>query len=594
MATATQDACAWTTVDVRDAARAEPRGALAGVLLVVVFLGLPLFRGLRDTDLDNDEAIYSHCVERVLETGAWLTLQGPFQTRFLEKPPLKVWIVAAGIRSGLLPHDAFGLRFWDALFGCAVFVYVFLLGWRLDGWICGIGAAFCLFLYRPLLVDHGLRSNTMESLLLLAYVAGVYHFLRWTAAERRRSAFTHALTVGLWIAVAVLDKWLAAVFLPITLGGAMVADAEWRARAWRDRRIWAVALALSFAVAAPWFVYETVLFGSDFWRILAWDHVARRFTEGLDPSHIQPWRFYFRRLWADAREFQIVALLGALLWHRRMITTRWGPGALVSLWLFLPLAALTFGSSKLSHYLYPFVPPLALWGGYGIARTLRAAARAARGATPRAALPGPLVVLLWSVAAGALLLLLATWLGGPVHLTVFGLSVSSSTLQRPFTVAVLSTCCALAGPRLVPAALTAAALACAAAPYQQALKPLSLQQQRVSRFAACLQDADRGRRAAFYLLWPKDRVLRNDVYYYMRGLRLVAPRLKRNGRHRVALRHQPRKAVFVVALDQLPTVRSRPGWRGIESSRWPVDLFDGRFFLPPAYASCAAVLTRRQ
>ena len=36
---------------------------------------------------------------------------------FLEKPPLKFWIVAAPIRAGLLPHDEFGLRFWDAVFG---------------------------------------------------------------------------------------------------------------------------------------------------------------------------------------------------------------------------------------------------------------------------------------------------------------------------------------------------------------------------------------------------------------------------------------------------------------------------------------------
>ncbi len=80
----------------------------------------------------------------------------------------------------------------------------------------------------------------------------------------------------------------------------------------------------------------------------------------------------------------------------------------------------------------------------------------------------------------------------------------------------------------------------------------------------------------------------------MRGLRLEAPRLKRNGRHRVALRRQQRKAVFVVALDQLPTVRRRPGWHAIESARWPVDLFDGRFFLSAPYAPCAAVLTRRE
>ena len=54
-------------------------------------------------DIRNDEAIYDYAVDRILETGEWLTprsstLDGPF----LEKPPLKFWIVAGAIKSGLL------------------------------------------------------------------------------------------------------------------------------------------------------------------------------------------------------------------------------------------------------------------------------------------------------------------------------------------------------------------------------------------------------------------------------------------------------------------------------------------------------------
>ncbi len=591
MATAAHVWAAWTRVDSRNVPAAERRAARVGVLLVVAFLGLPLFHGLRDTDLDNDEAIYSHCVDRVLETGHWLTLEGPYHQRFLEKPPLKIWIVAAGIRSGLLPHDVFGLRFWDASCGCAVFAYVFLLGFRLDGWICGAGASSCLFFYRPLLVDHGLRSNTMDGLLLLAYVAGMFHFLRWTEETERRRAPGHALAVGLWVAVAVLDKWVAAVFLPVTLVAAAAVDAGWRALAWRERRTWAATVALAGIVVSPWFVYETVLFGADFWRISTWTHVVRRFTDGLDPAHLQPWTYYLGRLWADGRDFRIVAILGALLWHRRTIATRWAPGILVSLWLVLPLTALTLGRSKLGHYLYPFVPPLALWAGYGVARTLRAAARAVRGpATSPARVPRPALAILWSVAAGSAALLLATWLSGPVHATVFGLAVSNSTLWRPLAVAVLSGVAAGGGPRLVPAALAAASLACVAPPYREALRPLVVQDHRVSRFAACLERADRARHATFYLLWPSGRVVRNDVYYYLRGVRLETPRLKRNGLHRVPLRRQPRNTVFVVALDELPALSRRPGWHAIEATRQPVDLFDGRFFLPAAYATCASVL----
>ena len=95
--------------------------------LVLALFCLPLFIGLGRADFEIDEAIYSFAVDRILETGDWLEPKSiPNETwAFLEKPPLKFWIVAAPIRLGVLPHDEFGIRFWDALFGALAFVYVF-------------------------------------------------------------------------------------------------------------------------------------------------------------------------------------------------------------------------------------------------------------------------------------------------------------------------------------------------------------------------------------------------------------------------------------------------------------------------------------
>jgi len=110
------------------------------VVVVVVAFGGALFHGLGRTDLRNDEAIYAFAVDRILETGNWLSpesiphsdLPGDPAARgvetFLEKPPLKFWFVAAPISLGLLPHNEFGLRFWDAAFGTLAFLYVYLIG----------------------------------------------------------------------------------------------------------------------------------------------------------------------------------------------------------------------------------------------------------------------------------------------------------------------------------------------------------------------------------------------------------------------------------------------------------------------------------
>src|SRR5688572_26197496 len=108
------------------------------LIAVLGFFCLPLFFGLRGFDLENDEAIYSYSVDRILESGDWLTPRAiPYDDVFLEKPPLKFWLTAGAIRAGLVPHDEFGLRFVDAALGALAFVYVFLLGRHLAGPLCG-------------------------------------------------------------------------------------------------------------------------------------------------------------------------------------------------------------------------------------------------------------------------------------------------------------------------------------------------------------------------------------------------------------------------------------------------------------------------
>ncbi|MPZ18039.1 MAG: hypothetical protein GEV06_09015, partial [Luteitalea sp.] len=85
-------------------------------------------------DLHGDEAIYSYAVDRMLETGDWLTPRlSPTDRPHLSKPPLKYWMVAGLIGTGLLPHNEVGLRFMDALFGSIAFIYLYWLGRWLGG-----------------------------------------------------------------------------------------------------------------------------------------------------------------------------------------------------------------------------------------------------------------------------------------------------------------------------------------------------------------------------------------------------------------------------------------------------------------------------
>jgi 4-amino-4-deoxy-L-arabinose transferase-like glycosyltransferase len=217
---------------------ASPWYTGAALIVVLCWFCGPLFIGLGEWDLQSDEAIYSHAIDRMLETGDWLTPRTiRFDEPFLEKPPLKLWIVAGAIRAGLLPQDEYGFRFFDALFGAGAFVYVFWLGRWLAGSICGIVAVLVLFTLDALLFDHGLRSNNMDAALVLAYCGGVFHFARWVDNRGRHRHSLHAAAAALYFVLGFMTKYVAVLFLPLVCVLSVCWPREVRIRTrsqWRD------------------------------------------------------------------------------------------------------------------------------------------------------------------------------------------------------------------------------------------------------------------------------------------------------------------------------------------------------------------------
>ncbi|HSC26584.1 MAG TPA: glycosyltransferase family 39 protein, partial [Vicinamibacterales bacterium] len=421
-----------------------------GLALVVALFGIPLFIGLGSADLKNDEAIYSYAVDSILELGDWLAPKSsPNPTiAFLEKPPLKFWIVAAPIQAGLLPHDEFGLRFWDAFFGAIAFLYVFALGRRIGGPICGAVSVLLLCVHRPLLFEHGLRENTMEAALVLAYCGGAYHYLRWADGSAQRA---HAVAVALFFALGFLTKFVASLFLPLVLGIVTLAVPSYRSRLRRDWRPWLAAGAAAALAIVPWFVHAHVRFGQLLWDVMFRDHVYHRFTTYVDPRHLQPWSFYFDTIIVELEYAHVLGLVGVglLVFVADMIRLRRPEGVLILCWFLLPLAMISSGSSKLYHYAYPFLPPLAIAGGYlpavfwkaltwGVAAAARWVER--RAASWRATLGRPAVRhLLVGLALTSAAVALVTMLYGPIRVRAGGYTLFRNTsITRPSFVAVLA------------------------------------------------------------------------------------------------------------------------------------------------------------
>jgi len=518
--------------------------------LVVALFCLPLFVDLGRADVQDDEAIYSFGVDRLLESGDWLAPKSsPHEdAAFLEKPPLKFWIVGLPIQFGLLPHNEFGLRFWDALFGGLAFLYVFAVGSRLAGPVCGGVAVLILFVHFPLLFDHGLRTNNMEAALFLSYCGGLFHVLEWgrltSGADRARpdaatAGGRHAVAAGLYFVLGFMTKFVAAAFLPLVAGAAVLLLPAYRAALWREWRVWAKVGALIVALAAPWFVYAHLRFGSDLWQVILGEHVYTRFTAYLDPEHLHPWYYYpsemYQRFTDSGAEVLVIG--GLLLLTVQAIRRRSFDGTVILLWLLVPPFLISLGTSKLYHYAYPFLPPLALAGGYlasfilalapvPLSRAWLALDAFADKTMPRfvAAFRRPAVrALCLTLAVASIAVAVVTLVVGPIRITMRGTDVfRSSGVFRPSVSAILFGVLAGAGhgaSRAVVAVLVASMLPLPA--YRVSLTRLGAGQAPkrdasdcVRRVEAALPPPARG----LYLDLP-DRAIGHPLNYYFRRVR---------------------------------------------------------------------------
>ncbi len=195
----------------------------------------------------------------------------------------------------------------------------------------------------------------------------------------------HALAVAFYFLLGFLSKFVAVVFLPIMLGGAALELKTVRDKAWRERGTWGLAAVVVIALAAPWFVYQMLQPDRGIWEVMLGSHVYQRFNAHLDVAHLKPWHYYFADLFAQtsaARTFWIV-LAGGLLVHMRVIRERWLEGTVALYWFWFPFVLMSLGTSKLRHYTYPFLPPVALAGGYLMAKASELVVDVVSGDPPR-------------------------------------------------------------------------------------------------------------------------------------------------------------------------------------------------------------------
>ena len=374
----------------------------------------------------------------------------------------------------------------------------------------------------------------MEGPLFLAYCGGAYHYLAWASAERRQRAVAHASAVMLYFVLGFMTKFVASVFLPIVLVATTISHRQTLRKAAAEWRLWAVLALVSLVLIAPWFVYQYRLEGAGLFHVMFGEHVYARFTAALDPGHLHPWSFYyltmFRQLGYSGTAW--LAVSGGIILLVNTVRQPSLDKLLVVYWFVIPVALISTGTSKLHHYLYPFLPPVALAAGYGPAWLLavtRAHVDQAMAAVHRRWIAGrrwtPAVVnALLALAAIATLTGALTLVLGRIDIDVAEVTVfRNSSVARPLVIAlVLAT---LAGHGVTAArALLPAILLIALLPiieYRNTIRELPQEHHPLRTVSACLSrvradELAAGRTAPGIYAIGGERWFLHSYFYYLR------------------------------------------------------------------------------
>jgi 4-amino-4-deoxy-L-arabinose transferase-like glycosyltransferase len=308
---------------------------------------------------DTTEARFAEMARKMVESGAWLVPQHDYGVPYLAKPPLTMWLSAAGI--GAFGDGELGPR---ALILAATIGFVVALFRCVRRWL-GDGAALTTLL---VLCSSGLffvaAAAVMTDMLLTiatcAALLGFFERLRGGAAGAEAVLYA-ALAVGLLVKGPLI---LVLAGLPIVLWSVATGRVRdvWRRLAWLKGAL------LMLAIAAPWYLAAERANPGFLRYFLVGEHLQRFLVPGWSGdlygrAHDVPrggvWLFFV----VGALPWSLLAVpLLKRAWPR--VRTHWGQHReLVAFWLIAaatPLVLFSFAGNVVWPYALPALPPAAL------------------------------------------------------------------------------------------------------------------------------------------------------------------------------------------------------------------------------------------
>lgn len=358
--------------------------------------------------MDDVDAAQAQIARTMLATGDWVTprLNG---IAYLEKPPLKYWLIALSFR-------VFGVSDWAARLPIGLgAVALCWLTCRMGSWAFGARAGFYAGLVLATSIGLFLFTRILiaDVLLTLSIASALWAFLRaLEPAERHPRRWAVALAVCL-AAGFLLKGFIGLVFPLAAMGLYALCTGQWRQRDFWQRLAPGTSALIVVGLAAPWFIAATAAnppwfdcaltsepgkYRGFFWFFVFNEHVLRFLGRRYPRDYNTVPRLWFwcaHLIWFFPWSLFLPGVARLRLTRRPQTRTE-RLTLLAVLWIGFVMLFFSFSTTQ-EYYSLPIYPAVALLLGVALTHTGRFQS-VARGLTCG-------LTALAALAAGALILL---------------------------------------------------------------------------------------------------------------------------------------------------------------------------------------------
>jgi 4-amino-4-deoxy-L-arabinose transferase-like glycosyltransferase len=342
----------WPTL-IRTLRQLVPALAIAVLLILGVAV---LAKGISDPPLiDWDEATYAEVAHEAMINHSYLDLTWNGQN-YLKKPPLLFWALVLSFKS--FGEDEFSARLPSVMMGVGTLVLIYGIVAAEFGPLAGLMAGI-LPLGFYFFVARGGRECATDAPLIFFSTLAIF------ALGRARSHHQWAVVVGIACGLALLSKG-AAGLIPLSV---VIIAVSTPAVSELGIVGLITIIAVSVAVAAPWFVYQFLHNSRGFWATYVRDETLLRIAKHLEDKPVAA-SFTARTLFSEVRYLWplLLPLAGLGLaafrsrgWRFLRCIPAWV--RVWVLWFAIAFAAAGAVQTKLGWYVLPALIPIALLAG---------------------------------------------------------------------------------------------------------------------------------------------------------------------------------------------------------------------------------------